>query len=150
MWRVTGCLQEVVSCKSQTTTWGLFQEEVQKNHHFERELGVRIYGWKSTVMAFLTRKQDKSLISPFPCAVWYPSTVASGHCQKTQYRKVWQLQQELPRQELWWFAPSVVHQPSLQRQKTTMVRNKHISFSAEWSVTDTAPIIACKRSQNHC
>lgn len=149
MWRVTGCLREVVSCKSQTTV-GLFQVQVQKNHHFGRELGMGIIGWKRTVMAFLTRKQDKSLISPFPCVVWYPSTVASGHCQKTQYHRVWQLQQEQPRQELWWFAPSVVHQPSLQRQKTTMVRNKHIYFSVEWSVTDTAPIITGKRSQNHC
>lgn len=149
MWRVTGCLREVVSCKSQTTG-GLFQVQVQKNHHFGRELGMGIIGWKRTVMAFLTRKQDKSLISPFPYVVWYPSTVASGHCQKTQYHRVWQLQQEQPRQELWWFAPSVVHQPSLQRQKTTMVRNKHIYFSVEWSVTDTAPIITGKRSQNHC
>ena len=56
-------------------------------------------------------------ISPFLCAAWYPSTVASTHCQKIQYHRVWLLRQELPRQEQWLYAPSAVHRPNLQNAK---------------------------------
>ena len=77
-------------------------------------------------------------ISPFLCAAWYPSTVASTHCRKIQYHRVWLLRQELPRQEQWLYAPSAVHRPNLPNAKEIwmsmvfFICNNKSNFIWEW------------------